>query len=108
MFRLFAPRIERVLLTGTFNDWNEIEMVKNNVTGQFTAKIDLPDGEFRYRFRVQSRANPNEMIDIIDPCATRVDNDGRSGIIKINNGDEYRWKDLVGERRFDYLRSFHR
>ena len=91
-FRLFAPRIERVLLTGSFNDWNEIEMVKNNVTGQFSTKIDLPDGEFRYRFRVQSRTNPNEMVDVVDPCATRVDNDGTSGIITINNADEYHWK----------------
>ena len=67
-------------------------MVKNNVNGQFSTKIDLPDGEFRYRFRVQSRTNPNEMIDVIDPYATRVDNDGTSGIITINSGDEYQWK----------------
>jgi 1,4-alpha-glucan branching enzyme len=96
-FRIFAPRIERVLLTGSFNSWQDIEMSKDNVTGEFSTKIDLEDGEYTYKFRVLSRNEPNQLIDVIDPYATRVEDDEKGAILKIDkgnkvNGNEYRWK----------------
>jgi 1,4-alpha-glucan branching enzyme len=96
-FRLFAPRIERVLLTGSFNSWADIEMSKDNVTGEFSTKVDLEDGEYTYKFRVLSRNEPDKLIDVIDPCATRVEDDEKGAILKVNkgkkvNGNEYIWK----------------
>ena len=32
------------------------------------------------------------MIDVVDPYATEVDNDGSNGIITVNNGQQYQWK----------------
>ncbi len=40
-FRLFAPRIERAFLIGSFNSWKDIEMFKEDVTGEFSTKVDL-------------------------------------------------------------------
>jgi 1,4-alpha-glucan branching enzyme len=96
-FRLFAPRIERALLTGSFNSWQDIEMSKDNRTGEFSTKFDLEDGEYTYKFRILSRNEPNKIIDIIDPCATRIEDDEKSAILKVNkgkkvNGNEYIWK----------------
>ncbi len=85
-FRLFAPRIERVLLTGSFNSWKDIEMVKEEVTGEFSTKVDLEDGEYVYKFPILSRNEPNKMIDVIDPYATRVEDDENGAIIKVNMG----------------------
>ncbi|CAF1408968.1 unnamed protein product [Adineta steineri] len=96
-FRLFAPRIERAFLIGSFNSWEDIEMFKDNVTGEFSTKINLDDGEYTYKFHILSRTEPNQMIDIIDPYATRVEDDEKGAILMIKNGkkvngDEYIWK----------------
>lgn len=89
-FRLFAPRIECVHLTGSFNSWKDIPMTKNEITGEFLTTVDLEDGEYLYKFRVLSQ-------DIIDPYATRVENEEQGAILTIKqgkkvNGNEYIWK----------------
>ncbi len=96
-FRLFAPRIECVLLTGSFNSWKNIKMSKDDVTGEFSTKVDLEDGEYTYKFRILSRNESNKLIDVIDPYATRVEDDEKGAILKVNkgkkiNGNEYIWK----------------
>lgn len=96
-FRLFAPRIERVILTGSFNSWQNIEMLKDHITGEFSTKVDLEDGEYTYKFRILSRTEPNKIIDVIDPYATKVEDDEKGAILKVNkgkkvNGNEYIWK----------------
>ncbi|CAF4401960.1 unnamed protein product, partial [Adineta steineri] len=64
------------------------EMFKDNVTGEFSTKINLDDGEYTYKFHILSRTEPNQMIDIIDPYATRVEEDEkgtfRSAITKLD------------------------
>lgn len=96
-FRLFAPRIEHVLLTGSFNSWQDIEMSKDNITGEFSTKVDLEDGEYTYKFRISSRTEPTKIIDVIDLYATRIEDDEKGAILKIRqgkkvNGNEYIWK----------------
>lgn len=96
-FRLFAPRIERANLTGSFNSWQDIAMSKNDTTGEFITNIDLEDGEYTYKFRILSQNEPNQFIDIIDPYATRVEDEEKGAILKIHkgqrvNGNEYVWK----------------
>jgi 1,4-alpha-glucan branching enzyme len=92
-FRLFTPRIERVILTGSFNSWQDVEMCKDNVTGEFSTKIDLHDGEYTYKFRILS---PNEsqgqMVDVIDPYTTRIEDEEKGAIVKINNGKKSKRK----------------
>ncbi|CAF0719246.1 unnamed protein product [Adineta steineri] len=96
-FRLFAPRIEHVFLTGSFNKYQDIEMCKDVITGDFFTTINLEDGEYLYKYRISSRNDPNKIIDIIDPYATRVEDDDKGAILKIHqgkkiNGNEYIWK----------------
>lgn len=96
-FRLFAPRIERAFLIGSFNSWENIEMSKDTVTGEFSVQIDLDDGEYLYKFRILSRNESNKFIDVIDPYATRIEDDEQGAILKVIqgrrvNGNEYLWK----------------
>ena len=96
-FRLFAPRLKCVFLTGSFSSWENIEMCKQDVTGEFSVEIELDDGEYLYKFRIPSRTEPNKLIDIIDPYATRVEDEEQGAIVKVIkgekvNGNEYRWK----------------
>jgi 1,4-alpha-glucan branching enzyme len=53
--------------------------------------------DYTYKFRVLSRNEPNQLIDVIDPYATRVEDDEKGAILKIVkgnkvNGNEYKWK----------------
>lgn len=96
-FRLFAPRIERAFLIGSFNSWENIEMFKDDITGEFSVEINLEDGEYLYKFRILSRHESNKFIDVIDPYATMVEDDNRGAILKVikgrrSNGNEYQWK----------------
>jgi 1,4-alpha-glucan branching enzyme len=72
-------------------------MIKEGITGEFSTKIGLEDGEYLYKFRILSRNEPNKIIDVIDPYATRVEDDENGAIVKVNkgrkvNGNEYIWK----------------
>ena len=96
-FRLFAPRIEHAFLIGSFNSWENIAMIKDNVTGEFSVQINLDDGEYFYKFRILSRDESNKFIDVIDPYATRVEDDEQGAILKVHKGKrvegiEYLWK----------------
>jgi 1,4-alpha-glucan branching enzyme len=99
-FSLFAPYNEGVTLIGSFSDWQEVPMQKGE-DGYFRTTVDLEDGAYQYKFRVQSKSwffEPNQWVDVTDPYATDVDGESaeENGIVRIKDGerivDTYVWK----------------
>ena len=73
-FDLFAPRNKAAALIGSFSEWKEIPIEKEE-DGYFRTKVDLEDGVYQYKFRVQTKSPnfaPDEWVDVIDPYATDV------------------------------------
>jgi 1,4-alpha-glucan branching enzyme len=98
-FNLFAPYNEKAALIGSFSDWKEIPMKKDR-EGFFRATVDLEDGTYSYKFRVQSKSwffEPDQWVDVTDPYATNVDgsNSEENGVVRIKDGerivDTYVW-----------------
>ncbi len=99
-FNLFAPYNNGAALIGSFFDWKEIPMKKGD-DGYFRVTVDLEDGEYQYKFRVQTRSwffEPDEWVTITDPYATDVDGQSsdENGIVRIKDGerivDTYVWQ----------------
>lgn len=99
-FQLFAPYNNGAELLGSFSDWQAIPMQKGE-DGYFRATVDLEDGVYQYKFRVQSKSwffEPDEWVSVTDPYATNVDgtNADENGIVRIKDGerivDTYVWQ----------------
>jgi 1,4-alpha-glucan branching enzyme len=99
-FNLFAPYNQGAILMGSFRDWKEFPMQKDK-DGYFRVNIDLEDGVYQYKFRIQSKSwffEPNQWIDVTDPYATNVDgmSEYENAIVSIKDGkrivDTYVWK----------------
>ncbi|RCJ24951.1 alpha-amylase [Nostoc sp. ATCC 43529] len=97
-FTLFAPRNQGAVLIGSFSDWQEIPMQKGE-DGYFRTQIQLKDGVYQYKFRIQTKSPnfaPDEWIDIIDPKATDVNETKKHAIVRIKDGqrivDTYVWQ----------------
>ena len=96
-FKLFAPNNQGVALVAAFSDWQEIPMQKGE-DGYFRTQVDLEDGIYPYKFRVQSQSPifKDQWIDVIDPYATDVDELKNYGIVRIKDGkqivDTYIWQ----------------
>jgi 1,4-alpha-glucan branching enzyme len=97
-FLLFAPYNNAATLLGSFSNWQEMPMQKGK-DGYFRLRVPLADGEYQYRFRVQSKSwffQPDEWVTITDPYATDIDDGTQNGIIRIKDGkpivDEYVWQ----------------
>lgn len=97
-FQLFAPYNRGAALIGSFSDWEEIPMEKGD-DGYFRTQVALEDGEYHYKFRVQSRSwflEPDAWVDIVDPYATDVDSPTQNGVVRIKDGqiivDTYVWQ----------------
>lgn len=97
-FELFAPYNKAAALTGSFSDWQEIPMTRGE-DGYFRTQVDLADGDYQYKFRVQSRSwfvEPDQWVEINDPYATDIDNDTQNGVVRIKDGqrivDTYIWQ----------------
>ncbi|MGL5873149.1 MAG: alpha-amylase family glycosyl hydrolase [Xenococcaceae cyanobacterium] len=95
-FDLFAPYNNKATLIGSFGD--EIPMKKGE-DGYFRAQVDLEDGVYQYKFRVQTKSpnfEPDEWIEVIDPYATDVDDEKHQSIARIKDGkrvvDAYAWQ----------------
>ena len=54
-FYLFAPTVKWAALKGDFNGWQDTEMAKGE-DGYFRTKVDLADGKYEYKFRVNQIA----------------------------------------------------
>ena len=97
-FKLFAPNNKGVTLVASFSDWQEITLKKGK-DGYFRTYVDLDDGVYAYKFRVQSKSPTFEIdqwVDVIDPYATDVDEIKNYGILRIKDGkiivDSYVWQ----------------
>lgn len=67
--------------------------------GHFRTQVDLKDGVYQYKFRVQSKSwffEPDEWVDLVDPYATDIDNPTQNGVVRIKDGqtivDTYVWQ----------------
>ncbi|MBH8571873.1 alpha amylase C-terminal domain-containing protein [Nostocaceae cyanobacterium CENA369] len=99
-FNLFAPYNKGAALIGSFSDWQEISMEKGE-DGYFRTTVELKDGDYEYKFRVQSNSwflEPEQWVDVTDPYATDINElSGKDdGIVRIKDGerivDTYVWK----------------
>jgi 1,4-alpha-glucan branching enzyme len=88
-FNLFAPYNKGAALVGDFSNWEEIEMQKGK-DGYFRTKVELKDGVYQYKFRVQSKSwffELDQWVDVIDPYATDIDNPTQNAVVRIKDGD---------------------
>jgi 1,4-alpha-glucan branching enzyme len=97
-FSLFAPYNKRAAVRGDFSEWNDVDLEKGD-DGYFRTTIDLADGDYEYKFCVESNSpwQLGEWICITDPMATDVnDHKNDNGIIHVRNGqtivDQYEWR----------------
>lgn len=97
-FSLFAPYNSKAMLIGSFADWKEQPMKKGN-DGYFCTHVELEDGTYEYKFRVQSKSyfmEPDTWVDAIDPCATDINEVAQNSIVRIKDGkrivDTYVWQ----------------
>lgn len=97
-FKLFAPYNQGAAVIGSFSDWQDIPMQKGE-DGVFRTKIELKDGVYQYKFRVQSRSwflEPDQWVEVVDPYATDIDDETQNGVIRIKDGaaivDTYVWQ----------------
>lgn len=88
-FKLFAPYNKGAALKGDFSGWDEIPMEKGD-DGYFRTTVDLEDGAYQYKFRVQSKSwffEPDEWVDVNDPYLTDIDDPSQNGVVRIKDGD---------------------
>ena len=97
-FKLFAPYNSQAALKGSFSDWSEISMEKDDF-GYFRTKLELEDGVYQYKFRLQSKSyflEPDEWVEVNDPYATNIDDSSQNSVIRIEDGkkivDTYTWQ----------------
>jgi len=97
-FNLFAPRNKEAALIGSFSDSKEIPMEKCE-DGYFRTSVELEDGIYQYKFRVQTKSpnfEPDQWVDVIDPYATDIDEEKHIGVVQIKDGkrivDTYVWQ----------------
>ena len=97
-FKLFAPYNKEAALFGSFSDWKDIPMEKDE-QGYFRTAVELADGVYQYKFRVRSQSwffEPDQWVDVVDPYATDIDNPTQNGVIRIKDGekiiDTYVWQ----------------
>ncbi|TVP63201.1 MAG: alpha-amylase [Nodularia sp. (in: Bacteria)] len=99
-FNLFAPYNKGASLIGSFYDGQEIPM-KRGEDGYFRTNVELEDGIYEYKFRVQSNSwffEPEQWVDVIDPYATDINGTSgeNHGIVRVKDGqrivDTYVWQ----------------
>ncbi|MBD3882708.1 alpha amylase C-terminal domain-containing protein [Phormidium tenue FACHB-886] len=98
-FRLFAPYNKGAAIVGSFSNWQDVPMRKGE-DGFFRTTVELEDGVYQYKFRVQSKSwflEPDQWVTVTDPYATDIDgmSSDENGIIRIKDGerivDTYVW-----------------
>jgi len=97
-FNLFAPYIKGAVLVGEFSDWKDVPMEKGE-DGYFRTLVELEDGVYQYKFRVQSKSwffEPDQWVEVVDPYAVDIDNASQNAIARIKDGekivDTYVWQ----------------
>ncbi len=97
-FSLFAPYNRRAAVRGDFTKWQDVEMSKDE-DGNFNVSIDLADGDYEYKFCVESNSpwQLGQWVCLTDPMATDVnETNNDNGVIRVREGhvvvDEYAWQ----------------
>lgn len=97
-FTLFAPYNTAAFLKGSFSGWRDLPMHQGD-DGVWRATVDLADGTYQYKFRVQSKSwfyEPGQWIEVGDPYATDIDNASQNSVVLVKHGrrliDEYEWR----------------
>ena len=97
-FDLFAPNNKAAALIGSFSNVEEIPMEKGS-DGYFRTKVELEDGVYEYKFRIQTKSpkfEPDQWVEVIDPYATDVNEEKHTGTVRIKDGkrivDTYVWQ----------------
>ena len=83
-FKLFAPNNKAATLLGSFSKWEEIALEKDE-RGYFRTLIQLEDGIYQYKFRVQSQSpcfELDEWVEVNDPYATEIDRTTHTSTIR--------------------------
>jgi len=98
MFYLFAPTIIDARLIGSFSEWKEVLMHRQD-DGTFRCSSEIPDGQHEYKFRIKRKKEDDQWIDIIDLYVTKYDPERDTGIMWIKEGRrllnyavDYKWK----------------
>ncbi|MFP5269008.1 alpha-amylase family glycosyl hydrolase [Coleofasciculus sp.] len=96
-FSLFAPYNQGASLIGSFSNWQEIPMEKDE-QGYFRTSVELEDGIYKYKFRVQSNSwffEADQWVDVNDPYATDIEDPTQNCVVRIKDGerivDTYVW-----------------
>lgn len=71
VFRVWAPNALAVSLVGDFNDWQDLPMEKDEVSGIWQVQSDTAKEGDLYKFKVK-QANGREILKI-DPFAVRFE-----------------------------------
>ncbi len=89
-FKLLAPYNQAAVLIGSFSDWKEISMQKNE-RGYFSTSVELEDGVYQYKFRVRSKNQDrlDRWVEINDPYVTAIDAATNNGVIRIKDGRRF-------------------
>lgn len=97
-FALFAPRNEKVELLAEWNQFRPVAMAKGE-DGWWRARAELPDGSYRYRFRVKSLSwfALGQDVEVGDPYALELDHEGsEDAIVRMKDGKrvwvDYQWQ----------------
>lgn len=61
------PEAEQIILTGSFNQWDEDDLAMERVAGGWELRCDLPPGRYEYKFIVDGRwihdpVNPDKKV----------------------------------------------
>ena len=94
---LFAPYNEVVELTGSWNDWQPMPMMRGD-DGRWRTTVDLEDGIYEYQFELISLSPGMEgqRVRVGDPTALRLTHQDRTQLIVRNGGvvvTDYTWQD---------------
>ncbi len=96
-FSLFAPYNKRAAVRGDFSEWKDIELEKSD-DGYFRTTIELADGDYEYKFCVESNSpwQLGEWICVTDPMATDVNEmNSDNAVMRVRDGetiiDQYQW-----------------
>ncbi|MBI5812407.1 MAG: hypothetical protein HZB27_07440 [Meiothermus silvanus] len=88
-FKLFAPHLDKVELVGSWSD-APITMHKDQ-SGTWRAEVDLPDGQYSYKFRLKSLSPFMEgrVVEVTDPQARRIDpQNSEASVIVLRDGQD--------------------
>jgi len=73
-FKLFAPLAQKVAVAGNFNNWDPNSLLaKKDSNGNWTAKVNLSNGRYEYKFVVDGNwiEDPNSKLRVPNPLGSQ-------------------------------------